>query len=118
MRRRINRGLMHRPALTAEEWFQAFWASRNISRSIADFIYIQLPHYSGLDVSRIQPGDRLSEDLHLALVCWFDWEWALCQDFLECFGVDITDCFDPTTLVTVEEFLVFLDRQLVSMQPT
>jgi hypothetical protein len=112
-RRRVNRWLRDRTALSAEEWYQRFWQPRRISPNIAIFAYTHLEKYSGLKTARILPSDRLEEDLHLTLVCWFDWHFSLCEDFEQHLGVGIDDYWELQNLSTIEEFMMFLNRQLL-----
>jgi len=49
------------------------------------------------------------------LVCWFDWELTLCDDFCQCFAVDLSECFDTQILDTIDELVRFLDYQLLSV---
>ncbi len=115
MRQRVNRMLRDRPRLDPEDWHQQFWQSLNITRQISLFVYRHLPHYSGLDCGRMHPSDRLQDDLHLSLVCWFDWQDALRQDFFTQFEIDLGETTDLETLSTIGDFMVFLDRQLMSI---
>ncbi len=115
LRRKINRALAHRQALPPNAWFETFWQTRNISEDIALFVYTQLTTYSGISFAKVLPSDRLDQDLHLTLVCWFNWQLELCEDFSQRFHVDISDRLDFHTLVTVEDFVVFLNLQLVSV---
>ncbi|HEY9836136.1 MAG TPA: hypothetical protein V6D27_04510, partial [Vampirovibrionales bacterium] len=91
--------------LSLDEWFNGFWRSREISFSVASFVYIQLEKYSGLQIGRVLPGDRLEQDLQLTLVSWFDWNLYLCEDFLDEFGIDIGDRFDLQMMETVEDLV-------------
>jgi hypothetical protein len=111
----VNQLLRNRPALSAKEWFEKFWQSKAISQQVADFAYIYMQKYTGLEFSRVQPNDRLSEDLAIPAVCWFEWEVYFCEDFYERFGRDLSDRFDPQTFYTVEELVVFLNHQLLSV---
>lgn len=114
-KQRINQFLRHRPALSAQQWFEQFWQPLGVSRQVTDFVYTHMQTYSGLEFARVQPKDRLNEDLHLPLVCWFDWEISLYDDFLNSFGIDLSQQFDPNQLSTVEDFVVFLNHQLLSV---
>lgn len=114
MRRRINRALNHREALSSEEWYEVFWYPRHISPEIADFIYYRMTEHSGIQFSRVVPGDRLSEDLYLSQVCWFDWQLSLADEFYDRFQVDLDLNLDLASLSTVEDLAIFLDRQLLS----
>ena len=114
-RQQVNRWLRDRSALTADEWYEQFWQPRRISPKIAAFVYSHLEKYSGLKTAKILPGDRLEEDLHLTLVCWFDWHFTLCEDFEQDLGVSIDDYLELQDLTTIEEFMMFLNRQLLSV---
>jgi hypothetical protein len=82
--------------------------------SVLAFVYTKLPDYSGLQVGRLRPHDRLIADLQLPLVCWFDWPHQLCDDFYESFQVDLSEEFDESILETVEDLVIFLHRKLES----
>jgi len=84
------------------------------SQRLLAFVYDKLPVYSGLQVSKIRPSDRLIEDLQLPLVCWFDWPNQLCCDFYETFQVDISEEFDESLLETVGDLVWYLNQQLES----
>ncbi|NET34974.1 MAG: hypothetical protein F6K19_23600 [Cyanothece sp. SIO1E1] len=115
LRQQVNQMLLNRPALSLDAWFKAFWQPRGISHRIAAFVYAHLGKYSGLSVSRVKPGDRLDEDLKLTFVCWFDWHLVLCDDFQTNFGIDISECFDCSLLLTMEDLVQFLEHQLPSV---
>ncbi|HIK46252.1 MAG TPA: hypothetical protein IGR64_15435, partial [Leptolyngbyaceae cyanobacterium M65_K2018_010] len=68
--------------------------------------------YSGLEIGRLRPNDRLLEDLQLPAVCWFDWGITLCEDFYNTFGVDLADQFDETQLATCADLVLFLNQRL------
>lgn len=110
IRKQVNQILCERADLSLDEWFKCFWKSREISFSVVSFVYIQLEKYSGLQIGRVLPGDRLEEDLHLTLVSWFDWNLYFCEDFLEKFGIEISDRFDLQTMGTVEDLVLCLHR--------
>ena len=114
-RRAVNRWLRDRPALSLEAWYESFWQTQPISKSVVAFVYTYLEKYSGLQMSCVLPSDRLEDDLHLTLVCWFDWHLTLCEDFQQCLGVSIQDDWELATLATVEEFVLFLNQQLLSV---
>ncbi len=114
-RRIVNRWLRDRPPRNVNDWYDAFWQHHNVSRSVVAFAYTHLEKYSGLQLARVLPSDRLEEDLRLTLVCWFDWHITLCEDFHQCLGVSIQDDWELTTLTTVEEFVLFLHRQMLSV---
>lgn len=116
VRRQVNQALCRRPALTLDEWFHCFWQPLGIGQPVVAFVYVQLGKYSGLQISRVIPSDRLEQDLQFPQVCWFDWQLSLCEDFLHAFGVDISDRFDIYALSTVEEFVICLDRLQISVQ--
>lgn len=115
LRMRINQTLRGRPSRTVDEWYKSFWQPREVSEKVAAFVYDRMEEYSGLHFANVLPKDRLNEDLHLALVCWFDWELSLCEEFGCKFGVDITENFDISALSTVEELVVFLNQQWLSV---
>ncbi|PSB31740.1 hypothetical protein [Stenomitos frigidus] len=114
-RQRVNRCLRDRPALSSDEWFEQLWQPQGIAQPIAHFIYTHMQTYSGLDFARVRPTDRLIEDLCLPLVCWFDWQLSFSEDFLASFGLDLSDRFDPQSFTTVEELVIFLNHQLLSV---
>jgi hypothetical protein len=114
-RRRVNRRLRDRTPLSADQWFEQFWQPQEINQPIALFVYTQMQTYSGLEFARVRPEDRLYDELHLPLVCWFDWETSFTEDFLARFGIDLSDRFDPQNFATVEELVVFLNHQLLSV---
>jgi hypothetical protein len=115
MRRLVKRFLRCRPMLSQREWYERFWQPADIPRPISDFVYTKMSEYSGLEFGRVLPNDRLNEDLHLVLICWFDWEASFCQDFLDNFGIDPSDRFNPDTFTTVQDLVLFLKNQLLSM---
>lgn len=118
VRQQINQWLLNRPALAVDEWFECFFQPAGIDRGVASFVFTSLKRYSGLHWERVQPGDRLNEDLALTLVCWFDWHLCLCDDFLERFGVDISSGLDLMGLSTVEDLVVFLHNEWRSLPST
>ncbi|WP_228035701.1 hypothetical protein [Oculatella sp. LEGE 06141] len=116
-RQYVNRVLSDRPALNSEEWFKSYFQVNGITRSVATFTYHYLGKYSGLQFARVLPSDRLEEDLRWTQVCSFDWEIMLCKDFCRCFGVDIDERIYEFTFTTVEDFVVFLNCQLLQLRP-
>lgn len=115
MRRRINRQILaDRPAHTGSEWYRKFWAPRGVSREVATFIYRSLAQYSGLQWAKVLPTDRLCEDLKLPLICWFDWELSLCEDFYQEFGLELDDYLDVTQLNTVADLMGFFNQCMLS----
>ena len=110
LRCRINRALRDRPRYRLDRWYQTFWQPLEVSSEVAEFVYQQMEAYSGLTFGYVLPSDRLTEDLNLPLVCWFDWESTLCDDFYDRFGVDISS-FDVGSLATIQELVVFLNQQ-------
>ena len=111
LRCRINRVLRDRPRYRLDRWYQTFWQPLGVSSEIAEFVYQQMETYSGLTFAHVLPSDRLTEDLSLPLVCWFDWESTLCDDFYDRFGVDISSSFDVCELATIQELVVFINQQ-------
>jgi hypothetical protein len=116
IRRRVNSRLRDRSFLPLEEWSTLFkeMVSGNRSQQLLRFLYTKLPDYSGLQVGRLRPSDRLIKDLQLPLVCWFDWPNQLCDDFYETFQVDITEEFDESLLETVGDLVWYLNQRLQS----
>lgn len=110
VRRQVNRSLRQRPALNCEQWFQAFFQPQGITNTVASFAYTHLERYSGLEIGRVLPTDRLEQDLHWTQVCWFDWELHLYDDFWQQFGVDISDSLEESTLLTIKDLIAFLNR--------
>ena len=109
----VNRHLKTRPPLSAQEWYIRYWTPpavpRPMSSSVIEFAYKHLKTYSGLDSGRLQPQDRLVEDLQFPLVCWFDWGLTLCDDFYEQFGIDLTETFDETQFRTLADLIAYLE---------
>lgn len=110
-RRAVSRELGDRAPLSAEAWYEQFWHPLGVSQPVAEFVYTHMSAYSGLEFARVQPLDRLNEDLHLPLVCWFDWELSLWDDFCTCFDVDTCEFLEMQGFSTVKELVVFLNRQ-------
>lgn len=119
LRRQINRQLRNRPALSAEAWYRTCWqgypAPKPLSKDLVLFVYSRLQDYSGLELGRVRPRDRLQEDLKFPLICWFDWALAFCDDFCLTFGTDISDCFDEATFTTLADLMVFLQQNMLAM---
>ncbi len=115
LRRKVNQALLKRPALSSDDWFEAFFQSRGIEKAIVEFVYIALAKYSGLDLQRVRPSDRLDEDLQLSLICWFDWSLQFCEDFYKNFGIDVRLDLDLSALTTIEELILFLHHQQHSL---
>jgi hypothetical protein len=115
IRRRINQALRSRPTRTSDDWYCSFWQPMSISKDLVIFVYQQMESYSGLQFAKVTPNDRLTEDLQLSLVCWFDWECNLCEDFHDRFGIEINDRLDISMLHTVRDLVIFLNQQLLSI---
>ena len=114
LRQQINWAWQARTVRTFDEWYGLFGPSSLIAREVAKFVYVQMTDYSGLPFAKVLPSDRLEADLHLSLVCWFNWQSTFCEDFAQHFGVDISACFDPDALSTVEDLVIFLNGQLAA----
>jgi hypothetical protein len=111
VRRQVKRSLCHRPRLSLSEWYAAFGKSQPLDYPVVCFLYAHLETYSGLELARLIPSDRL-EALRWTDICGFDWAIDLCDDFRQEFGVDMTECaedFDPQTL---EELILLLQQQI------
>jgi hypothetical protein len=117
IRLQVNVQLRHRPRLSLEAWSHLFALGTNqaLNSSLLTFIYQKLPDYSGLDVGRIRPSDRLIDDLQLPLVCWFDWPNELCADFYDTFQIDISEEFDESEQETIGDLVHFLYQRLQSI---
>ncbi|PSN18110.1 hypothetical protein C7271_14255 [filamentous cyanobacterium CCP5] len=121
IRGQVNELLKARPLLTVEEWRRRCWSpptvSEPISPALTRFLYRQLGEYSGLRIGCTRPSDRLLEDLHFPLVCWFDWGLVLREDVNAAFGIDITDSFDERNYVTLADLVIYLDDQIKAHRP-
>lgn len=117
VRRQVNQQLRHRPTLSFEAWSSLFAEQQEVplSPGLLKFVYVHLEQYSGLDIGRVRPGDRLVEDLQIPLVCWFDWSYQLCDDFYNTFQIDISDEFDEALQETVGDLVYSLNQYLQSM---
>jgi hypothetical protein len=115
-RQSVNRFLRQRSALPQEQWYETFWRPLQISTSVIDFVYTHLPRYSGLDIARTCPSDRLEEDLYWTEVCWFDWDATLCDDIWKTFHVDIGDRLLGQTFVTVADLIICIDHEIAAEQ--
>ncbi len=116
VRSQINQGWRSRPTRNFEDWYGCFWQSLSISQDIAAFVYQQMECYSGLQFDKVTPDDRLIGDLQLPLVCWFDWEHNLCDDFCDRFGIEISDRWNIEMLHTIRDLVIFLNQQLLSIK--
>jgi hypothetical protein len=115
LRRQINRQVLaDRPQRSLSEWYRLFWEPQGVSREVADFVYGAIANYAGLKVAQVLPSDRLCEDLKLPLICWFDWELNLCEEFSHKLGVELEDYFDVTRFSTVADLVQFFDRQFAA----
>jgi len=110
VRQQVNRVLRDRPMLSSDQWFETFYQSQNIAYSVANFAYHYLEVYSGLEMGRVRPGDRLHLDLRWTEICWFDWETQLCEDVQQQFSVDISECPEDWQAFTIGELVAFLDQ--------
>lgn len=111
VRRRINQMLRSRPSRSISDWYRHFWEPQGIAREVAEFVYQQVGQYSGLKFEKVVPSDRLCEDLELPMVCWFDWELSLCDDFSQQLGIELEECFDLSELTTVADLMRFFNQQ-------
>lgn len=115
VRRRVSFFLQDRPCLPVDQWFATFWQPLQVSPTIAEFVYVHFSNYSGLEFSRVRPNDRLEGDLQLSLVCWFDWQRSLCEDFWQRFNIDLSDRLDIQNFQTVADLVLFLENQLLQV---
>jgi hypothetical protein len=111
VRRRINQTLGNRPSRSISEWYGHFWESQGVAREVAEFVYQRVEQYSGLTFEKVLPSDRLCEDLKLPMVCWFDWELSLCDDFAQQLGIELEECFDLSEMTTVADLVRFFNQQ-------
>ncbi|MBU6228196.1 MAG: hypothetical protein KGQ93_00680 [Cyanobacteria bacterium REEB459] len=115
-RQELYRILLYRPDLTCDQWFERYWSPPAVqqiySKPLIQFAYHRLGVYTGLEVGRLRPSDRLVEDLQFPSICWFDWGIDLCTDFHHSFGIDISEQFDETRLFTFADLISFLNVQL------
>lgn len=114
VRQQVNQMLKTRPALTLNDWVELFQGevSPTPSKSVIEFVYTSMQTYAGLEFGRVRPLDHIHHDLHLPLICWFDWPLQFCDDFCTTFGIDISDCFDEGEIATVQDLICFLNDQL------
>ncbi|WP_242041855.1 hypothetical protein [Alkalinema sp. FACHB-956] len=113
LRRKINQTLRDRSAYGSHDWYRCFWEPLGVKPELANFLYSQLAAYSGLEVARLLPSDRLIEDLHIPLVCWYDWEWDLCEAFENHFGIELCPTFDLSELTTLKDLFLYLNQKLI-----
>jgi hypothetical protein len=116
VRQRINTMLGNRPDRSLGEWYRHFWEPQGIAREVAEFVYQQVGQYSGLKFERVMPKDRLREDLELPMVCWFDWELCLCDDFCQQMGIELEECFDMNEMNTVEDLMRFFNQKFKQLR--
>ena len=111
-RRQVNQILQKRPSLSPKDWCAEFKLDAPMQADrlpdVLLFMQRSLAAHSGLEFARVRPQDRLVEDLHFPLVCWFDWSTRFCDDVLNQWQVDIGDCFDETRIYTVADLANFL----------
>lgn len=117
IRRNVNRFLRQRSALPLNQWYETFWHPLQISKPVVGFVYTHLNRYSGLDIARTCPDDRLEDDLHWAEVCWFDWDTTLCEDVWKTFHVDISDRLLGHDFLTVADLITCLQQEIIAQQP-
>lgn len=115
LRRQVNRFLRDRPNLDRDTWYEQCWQPQEIAESVAAFTYDYFANSTGLEFGRVRPSDRLVEDLHLPLICWFDWEIEFCEAFLEQFGIDLSLDFDIHQFSTVQDLIRFLNYQQLAV---
>lgn len=113
LRRQVYQGLRKRPALSLSDWYMTYGKPQNLSYSIVEFAYHHLGKYAGLDFARLLPGDRLDEDLCWTKICWFDWHLALCDDFRQRFGIDLSYDVQNLPNSDLQSLLIFLDDHLL-----
>ncbi|MBW4655317.1 MAG: hypothetical protein KME20_20100 [Kaiparowitsia implicata GSE-PSE-MK54-09C] len=117
MRRRVNRLLGDRPVLSLDTWYERHCAPSCIAFAVAEFVYQKLPDYSGVDIGRVVPSDRLEDDLCWTDICWFDWYLALCDDFGDRFDISLSPYLEELDLETVQDLLLYLNDQFQRHTP-
>ncbi|MEO0769442.1 MAG: hypothetical protein AAFY72_08400 [Cyanobacteria bacterium J06649_4] len=119
IRRQVNKrmALSARDALSIGDWCNLFATYSHDGspfsekdRAVVAFVSACFSDYSGLDFSLVRPHDRLHNDLHFALVCWHDWVITFCEDFYQCFEIDLSDYFDEDDFETIGDLINFLVR--------
>ncbi len=111
VRRQVKRSLRHRPTLESREWFECFCKSRQVAYPVVNFLYTRLETYSGIELGKLLPSDRLEEDLHWTDLCDFDWQIILCDDFMQQFNVDMTHCLEDFSPNTIDDLVLLLHQQ-------
>ena len=89
-------------------------ATESDAKSVLVFVYEYFAEYTGIHFNQVRPNDRLDRDLNFPLICWFDWTLNFCDDFLNHFDLDLSDCFDETNFTTIGELVEFLVAQVVT----
>lgn len=112
IRQGVIRMLSDRPSLSISEWYRLLCYPIGISRPIAEFAYLRLSHYSGLPFDRVLLSDRLEADLHWTEICWYDWHYSLCEDFLQHFDIDLSDRVFDANPDTLADLLHWLEQAL------
>jgi hypothetical protein len=110
VRQQVNRALSNRPVLNSDQWFETFYQSQGVAPGVGLFAYRHLEQYSGIEMGRVWPTDRLNEDLCWIAVCWFDWERRLCHDISQQLGVDLSECLEDWNGSTIGELVVLMDQ--------
>jgi hypothetical protein len=111
VRRQVKKSLRHRPTLGMSEWFESFCKSRQVAYPVVSFLYTRLETYSGIELGKLLPSDRLEEDLRWTDLCGFDWQTILCDDFMQQFGVDMTHCIEDFSPNTIDDLVLLLHQQ-------
>ena len=112
IRQQVNDRHGDRSLYSAVEWHQRFWYPLGVQRLLSEFVYELLTECSGLEVGRLLPSDRLTEDLQLPLVCWFDWELVWTEQFTTRFGLETEWMLDIGEFETLQDFVLCLSKQL------
>lgn len=111
VRRQVKRALHDRPTLGLSEWFESFCKSRQVAYPVVNFLYTRLETYSGIELGKLLPSDRLEEDLRWTDLCGFDWQIVLCDDFMQQFNVDMTHCLEDFSPNTIDDLVILLHQQ-------
>lgn len=109
-RRQVRHTLKSRPVLSRHHWCHSLWPEVYSAKILA-FLYDHLSDYSGLEAGRLRPADDLDGDLSWTRICSFDWDAALCDDFQQAFGYDISDALMGAQFATLEDLVICLHQQ-------
>ncbi len=108
-RRQVKLSLKERRTLSRYDWCHNLWPETYTTK-VLEFLYDRLPEYSGLPAGKLRPDDDLETDLSWTQICGFDWDVALCEDFQQTFGEDISDSLLGASPTTLEDLAICLHQ--------